>query len=255
MQTCITCGVELHPDRTKKYNYCMSPECQEKNLKGLTMVAVGVNKAAEQYLLLDEDTKAELASGKYHDQRRGSFGTSVTSPGTSPAPGHAPSPGTGGTGRAAGATRTRSREAQPWAGQPRAGQPGASQPRAAQPGASQPGAFQPRAAQRGAGQPGASQPGAAQPRAAQPRAAQPRAAQRGASQPGASQPGTGRPREARAQAARPRAARQPWTASQARLAVLYNEQGLRPDEIAAKLGLSTYAVTQIILTARNRGKL
>ncbi len=240
MQTCITCGVELHPDRAKKYNYCMSPECQEKNLKGLTMVAVGVNKAAEQYLLLDEDTKAELASGKYHDQRRGSFGTSVTSPGTSPAPGHAPSPGTGGTGRAAGATRTRSREAQPRAGQPRAGQPGASQPRAAQPGASQPGAFQPRAAQRGAGQPGASQPGASQPRAAQR---------------GASQPGTGRPREARAQAARPRAARQPWTASQARLAVLYNEQGLRPDEIAAKLGLSTYAVTQIILTARNRGKL
>jgi len=235
MQTCITCGVELHPDRAKKYNYCMSPECQEKNLKGLTMVAVGVNKAAEQYLLLDEDTKAELASGKYHDQRRGSFGTSVTSPGTSPAPGHAPSPGTGGTGRAAGATRTRSREAQPRAAQPRAAQPRAGQPRAGQPRAAQPGAAQP-----GASQPGASQPGASQP---------------GTGQPGASQPGTGRPREARAQAARPRAARQPWTASQARLAVLYNEQGLRPDEIAAKLGLSTYAVTQIILTARNRGKL
>ena len=230
MQTCITCGVELHPDRAKKYNYCMSPECQEKNLKGLTMVAVGVNKAAEQYLLLDEDTKAELASGKYHDQRRGSFGTSVTSPGTSPAPGHAPSPGTGGTGRAAGATRTRSREAQRRAAQPRA-----AQPRAGQRGASQP----------GTGQRGASQPGTGQREASQP----------GTGQRGASQPGTGRPREARAQATRPRAARQPWTASQARLAVLYNEQGLRPDEIAAKLGLSTYAVTQIILTARNRGKL
>ena len=68
---CVTCGAELHPERAKKYDYCMSRECQEKNAKGLTMVAVGVNKAAEQYLILDENTKEELASGKYHDQRRG----------------------------------------------------------------------------------------------------------------------------------------------------------------------------------------
>src|SRR5579872_6161741 len=83
MAQCITCGSELHPDRAKKYNYCMTPECQEKNLKGLTMVAVGVNKSAEQYLILDEQTKDELASGKFADQRRGSFGTSV--PSASPA--------------------------------------------------------------------------------------------------------------------------------------------------------------------------
>ena len=87
MAQCITCGSELHPDRAKKYNYCMTPECQEKNLKGLTMVAVGVNKSAEQYLILDEQTKDELASGKFADQRRGSFGTSVPSaspPGVGP---------------------------------------------------------------------------------------------------------------------------------------------------------------------------
>ena len=71
---CVTCGTQLHPERASKYNYCMSPECQAKNLKGLTMVAVGVNKSAEQYLLLDDETKAELADGKYHDQRRGTFG-------------------------------------------------------------------------------------------------------------------------------------------------------------------------------------
>ena len=81
MAQCVTCGSELHPDRAKKYNYCMAPECQEKNLKGLTMVAVGVNKSAEQYLILDEQTKDELASGKFADQRRGSFGTSVSSAG------------------------------------------------------------------------------------------------------------------------------------------------------------------------------
>ena len=162
----------------------MSPECQEKNLKGLTMVAVGVNKAAEQYLLLDEDTEAELASGKYHDQRRGSFGTSQASPGISPSPGTGLSPRT--TSPAADAS--------------------------------------PAARSGGAG----------------------RAAVRA------------RSRAQAARAARPGAAakaRQPWTGKQARLALLYNEQGLRPEEIAQKLGLSGYAVTQIILTARNRGKL
>jgi DNA-binding transcriptional regulator LsrR (DeoR family) len=49
--------------------------------------------------------------------------------------------------------------------------------------------------------------------------------------------------------------RQPWSRSQQKLALLDNEQGLRPDEIARKLGLSTYNMTQIILNARSRGKL
>jgi len=162
---CVTCGSELHPERAEKYDYCMAPECQKKNLKGLTMVAVGVNKSAEQYMLLDEETKDELARGKYHDQRRGSFGTSASSaPASSPAP-------------AEPARRNR----------------------------------------------------APQPRPAQPRPAQPRPALRDV----------------------PR----PWTKSQEKLALLYNEQGKRPDEIAQKLGLSTYLVTQIILNSRSRGKL
>ena len=77
MVQCITCGTELHPERAQKYNYCMAPECQEKNAKGLTMVAVGMNKAAEEFMILDEGTAEDLASGKYRDQRRGSFGTSA----------------------------------------------------------------------------------------------------------------------------------------------------------------------------------
>jgi hypothetical protein len=161
---CVTCGSELHPERAKKYDYCMAPECQEKNLKGLTMVAVGVNKSAEQYLLLDEETEDELARGKYHDQRRGSFGTSTPS---SPASGPA---------RAAAPDRP-ARRAQP----------------------------------------------------PQLRPAQPRPA--------------------------PRDVPRPWTKSQEKLALLYNEQGRRPEEIAQKLGVSTYLVTQIILSSRNRGKL
>lgn len=165
---CITCGSELHPERAEKYNYCTSPECQEKNLRGLTMVAIGVNKSAEQYLLLDDHTKDELASGKFADQRRGSFGTSVPSaspPSASPVPARA-----GGT---------------------------------------------------------ASRPGSAQ-----------SARRRQSQRPAAS-----------------RAPRRPWTKSQEKLALLYNEQGRRPEEIAGKLGLSTYAVTQIILGSKNRGKL
>ena len=194
MRTCVTCGAELHPERAKKYDYCMSPECQKKNLKGLTMVAVGVNKAAEQYLLLDEDTEAELASGKYHDQRRGSFGTSPASPGT----GHsADGKQSAGTGHSAGTRRPAS--ASPSAG---ASQAAGGAVRAAG-----------RARTRSQGSRPASRPGAAA------------------------------------------KARQPWTSKQARLAVLYNEQGLRPAEIAQKLGLSSYAVTQIILNARNKGKL
>lgn len=159
MDKCVTCGRELHPERAKKYNYCMSPECQEKNAKGLTMVAVGVNKAAEQYMILDESTRDEIASGKYHDQRRGSFGTTVTSSAPAPAPTAVPEP----------------------------------RPTA--------------------------------------------------------------PRQRSAAPAAPKVARKPWSQRQQRLALLYNEQGLRPDEIAEKIGLSRYLVTQIILNARTRGKL
>jgi hypothetical protein len=176
MAQCITCGTELHPERAKKYNYCMARECQEKNAKGLTMMAIGMNKAAEELMILDERTQAELASGRYHDQRRGSFGTSAAAPapGTTP-----PAPGT---------------------------TPPA--PRTATPPPSDTG------------------------QDSKPRAHRDR-------------------RPARRVGAAATASR-PWTDRQERLALLYNEQGLRPDEIAAKLGVSIYLATQIVLAARDR---
>jgi hypothetical protein len=133
----------------------MAPECQQKNAKGLTMVAIGMNKAADELLILDDRTREELASGKYRDQRRGTFGP--------------PAPIEG----------------------PRAQASGARPPRTQQP---------------------------------------------------APQPPVRRP------------VRQPWTRSQERLALLYNEQGMRPADIASKLGISSHLATQIILAARNRGK-
>jgi hypothetical protein len=161
MAQCITCGTELHPERAKKYNYCMARECQEKNAKGLTMVAVGMNKAADELMILDERTQEELASGRYRDQRRGSFGTSAATP----APG------------------TTVRDAEP-------------------------------------------------------------PDRRASEQPARQKPAR--------RAAAPATVSRPWTDRQERLALLYNEQGLRPAEIAAKLGVSTYTATQIILAARDR---
>jgi hypothetical protein len=142
----------------------MSRECQEKNARGLEIVTIGVNKAADEILILDDSTREKLASGKLHDQRRGTFGTSV--------PAAAPQAGSGTAVRAA-------RQARP-----------------------------------------------------------------------------ARPaRKARPQPARRAAAPKPWTRSQEKLALIYNEQGMRPAEIADKLGVSSYLVTQIILAAKNRGKL
>lgn len=119
------------------------------------MVAVGMNKAADEYLILDERTEQDMASGKYRDQRRGLFGPAAPRTAVSARP----------------ATRL----------------PAAEHPR--------------------------------------------------------------RPRQPSRQQA---PQRRQWTASQERLARLYNEQGMRPDEIAAKLGVSRQLATQIILAARSR---
>lgn len=151
MAQCITCGSELHPERAKKYNYCMAPKCQEVNAKGLTMVAIGQNKAAEEFLILDDQARAELADGKYRDQRRGTFGP------TAPRP----------AGGAERSSRARPRPHAHWTPPP---------------------------------------------------------------------------------------TRAPWTRSQERLALLYNEQGLRPAEIAGKLGVSERLAVQIVLAAKNRGR-
>jgi len=171
----------------------MAADCQAKNLKGLTMVAVGVNKSAEQYLLLDEDTRTELAEGKYHDQRRGSFGVPTSAP--------AASPGT--------------------PGPPAQAAPAQAAPAKAVPAQAAATPTRPASARQARATP-----------AQGPASRRPPAPATGSRPPATSQP------------------RQPGTPSQRRLAVLYNQQGLRPDEIARKLGLSRYEVTQIILAAR-----
>ena len=65
MANCVACGDELHPERAEKYDYCTKPECRERNNKGVEMVAVGVNKAADQFVILNERTRLEMASGRY----------------------------------------------------------------------------------------------------------------------------------------------------------------------------------------------
>jgi len=164
MATCITCGVELPAERAEKYDYCTAAECQAKNVKGLTMVAIAQNKAADEYLILDEHTRREMASGRYRDQRRATFGPRVSPDGSEA--------DSGGSRTAAAPDR------------------------------------------------------------------------------GSFNRDTSRPKRGPAPTRKP--VRRPWSRSQERLALLYNEQGIRPDEIARRLQLSTYTVTQIILSAKNR---
>ena len=150
MARCVTCGSELHPERAEKYDYCTKRECRERNAKPLKIAAVAVNKAADQYLVLDDRAKEDLAAGRYQDQRK--------SPSVTDGP----------------------------------------RPKGA------------RAPARGA---------------------------RAGRRPPAPQPG-----------------RRSWSKAQEDLALIYADQGIRPDEIAERLGVSRYKVTEMILAARSRVK-
>ena len=151
MAQCVSCGSELHPERAEKYDYCTRRECREKNARPLTIAAVGVNKAADQYLVLNERAEKDLAAGRYQDQRKSS---SLTD-GPLREGARAPSAGT----RPARRTPTR-------------------QPR-----------------------------------------------------------------------------RRSWTKAQEDLALIYNADGMRPDEIADRLGVSRHTVTQMILSRKDRARL
>jgi hypothetical protein len=133
MATCVTCGSELHPERAEKYDYCTGPACQRLHARDPNIVAVGVNKAADQYEKAGGWTQSDRAAGSDRARR-----TTV---------------------------RTASRPPRP-----------------------------------------ATKPAA------------------------------------------------PWTRSQQDLALIYHARGMRPDEIAAKLGLRTKTVVQMILAVKDRGR-
>ena len=65
MSTCTICGDALHPERAEKYDYCTERSCRERAAKGLTIASVGVNKAADQFVVLDERTEREMAKGRF----------------------------------------------------------------------------------------------------------------------------------------------------------------------------------------------
>jgi hypothetical protein len=65
MADCVTCGDALHPERAEKYDYCTKPECRERNAEALPILAVGVNKAADQFVVLNERTEEEMKGGRY----------------------------------------------------------------------------------------------------------------------------------------------------------------------------------------------
>jgi hypothetical protein len=150
MARCVTCGSELHPERAEKYDYCTRRECRERNARPLTIAAVAVNKAADQYLVVDDRTKEDLAAGRYQDQRKSSSVTDGRPLRRTPAP------------------RARTARRRPPVRKP------------AEPG------------------------------------------------------------------------RPAWTRSQEELAGIYSGQGMRPDEIAERLGVSRFTATQMVLAAKRR---
>ena len=91
MAKCVTCGDDLHPERAEKYDYCTGPDCQDRNAKGVEVVAVGVNKAADQYVVLNERTKEEMESGRYKKEPVVP-GRSRPQPARAPRPARVPSP-------------------------------------------------------------------------------------------------------------------------------------------------------------------
>jgi hypothetical protein len=65
MATCTICGDELHRERAEKYDYCTKRSCRERAAKAFTIASVGVNKAADQFVVLDERTEREMAKGRF----------------------------------------------------------------------------------------------------------------------------------------------------------------------------------------------
>ena len=150
MATCTICGDELHPERAEKYDSCTKRSCRERAAKALTIASVGVNKAADQFVVLDERTEREMAKGRFKKE-----------PGASGSPGR----------------------------RPLTPSPGASQP-------------------------------------------VPELVPRSSARP-----------------SRPR-----WSQTQERLALTYRAMGMTPEQIAGKLGVSPYLVTQILLAASSQGR-
>jgi hypothetical protein len=88
---CVTCGDELHPERAEKYDYCTKPECRRQNARGLRIAAVGVNKAADQFVVLNEKTEKEAASSRYK-KLPDAAGSSASRPRVHGAVGRKPAP-------------------------------------------------------------------------------------------------------------------------------------------------------------------
>jgi hypothetical protein len=90
MANCITCGDELHTERAEKYNYCTKRPCRERNARPPRIASVGVNKAADQFVVLDGRTERELESGRYKKQPEASGSSPRPRTGSTHSSKHAP---------------------------------------------------------------------------------------------------------------------------------------------------------------------
>ena len=84
MATCTICGDELHPERAEKYDTCTKRSCRERGGRSVRIASVGVNKAADQFVVLDERTEREMARGRFKKEPEAA-GTPRRRPRTPPA--------------------------------------------------------------------------------------------------------------------------------------------------------------------------
>ena len=93
MANCITCGDELHPERAERYAFCSKRRCRERNARPSRIASVGVNKAADQFVVLDDRTQRDIAGGRYKKEPEASGSPRTRSRTRStPASQHAPAP-------------------------------------------------------------------------------------------------------------------------------------------------------------------
>ena len=75
MASCTICGDELHPERAEKYDTCTKRSCRERGGRSVRIASVGVNKAADQFVVLDDRTEQEMARGRFKKEPEAASGS------------------------------------------------------------------------------------------------------------------------------------------------------------------------------------
>jgi hypothetical protein len=83
---CIGCGDRLPAERVELgYAYCTKDDCQARFHRGVKIVAIGVNKSSDVYLVADEDELKKRADSGEFARKDTTLGVGYRSPARVPA--------------------------------------------------------------------------------------------------------------------------------------------------------------------------